>query len=203
MNKPKIYAYCNAGCKWETIHKSDVPARYVYLTKAEYDELTEYEDDVMYFVYDEGHVIATAATTETVSSVVSANDVSIEIVPSGAASEQTVEVLPAGSLSTDSKKSYLLVGKIKITDNLAGKILEDTITIPLCYKLVVNGSVSSTSYVTINYGRPNSASSEYELETICLKVFFTHAGAVLVGVCYKKTSTTTVLLREYKVIVIV
>ncbi len=59
-NKPKIYAYCSAGCKWETIHKSDVPAKYIYLTKEEYDKLTEYEDDVMYFVYDEGYVFTEA-----------------------------------------------------------------------------------------------------------------------------------------------
>lgn len=57
MSKPKIYAYCAAGCKWETIHKTDVPARYEYLTLSEYNKLTEYEDDVMYFVYDEGHVV--------------------------------------------------------------------------------------------------------------------------------------------------
>lgn len=73
-NKPKIYAYCSAGCKWETIHKSDVPAKYIYLTKEEYDKLTEYEDDVMYFVYDEGYVFTEAEHAKKADSADSAGN---------------------------------------------------------------------------------------------------------------------------------
>ena len=63
-NKPKIYGYCASGCKWEVPHKSDLPKRFEYLTKAEYEALTEYDDEVMYCVYDEDWVVEEAEVAQ-------------------------------------------------------------------------------------------------------------------------------------------
>lgn len=39
-NKPRVYGFCAAGCKWEVVHKGDVATTQV-VTQAEYQELKE------------------------------------------------------------------------------------------------------------------------------------------------------------------
>ena len=77
-NKPKIYSYCNAGCKWETIHKTDFLEQLAkmgivvatgsgetvmmrFVTQAEYNALVEADEllaDCLYIIEDD----ATLAT---------------------------------------------------------------------------------------------------------------------------------------------
>lgn len=73
---PKVYGYCAAGCKREVVAREDIPARFIYLTKEEYDKLTEYEDDVMYFVYDENYRFTEADYAETAGTANTAKDLS-------------------------------------------------------------------------------------------------------------------------------
>lgn len=56
MRKPKIYSFCEAGCKWEVPHKSDLPYKFIPITKSEFEALTEYDDDAMYVVYDDEEI---------------------------------------------------------------------------------------------------------------------------------------------------
>lgn len=56
MSKPKVYGFCTNGCKWETVHKSDVPYKMKFLTQAEYDALEangRLELDTMYEITDD------------------------------------------------------------------------------------------------------------------------------------------------------
>jgi hypothetical protein len=63
MAKTKVYGFCQAGCKREVVAKEDIPCKFVYLTQAEYDQLTEYDGDTLYCITD--GQIATQAICDT------------------------------------------------------------------------------------------------------------------------------------------
>ena len=114
---PKVYGFCEAGCKYEVVARTDIPAKFVYLTREEYNALTEYEDDVLYYVYDEGQIVTRAEEADVttrlahIQRVVFNND-EIALDNSGATTIPNITL----DLTSKSTNHYLCVMKIHFKD---------------------------------------------------------------------------------------
>lgn len=52
-NKPKIYAFCQAGCKWETVHKSDFENSATYVKQVAVDDVYTLPPKKCYKIYSD------------------------------------------------------------------------------------------------------------------------------------------------------
>lgn len=51
MNKPKIYGFCQAGCKWETVHKTDFDNSVTYIKQTAIDGVYYLDPIANYKIY--------------------------------------------------------------------------------------------------------------------------------------------------------
>lgn len=50
-DKPKIYAFCPANCKWETVHKEDFNKAITYIKQAPVDDIYDLEPIALYKIF--------------------------------------------------------------------------------------------------------------------------------------------------------
>ena len=51
MIKPKIYGFCQAGCKWETVHKTDFDNSVTYIKQTAIDGVYYLDPIANYKIY--------------------------------------------------------------------------------------------------------------------------------------------------------